>query len=115
MKRILAKLSAILGICLLLTACASTDGFSVSMPSMQQAEYLYHHQMYKQAINALTLLANYGRADAQYALGYMYYQGLGTQKNAALARGWFERSAKQGYPKAIKALRMITLKRQDVY
>lgn len=110
------KCSIVLLIAILCTACATDqDGYAVKMPSMAQAHYLYQHQQYPEAIQALTLLANYGKADAQYALGYMYYEGQGTAKSYELARGWFERAAKQGNKKAAQALQMMAMSKHDVY
>ena len=48
-----------------------------------------------------------GDADAQYALGYMYYYGMGTVRDQDSAKLWIARSAAQGQPLAKRALAMI--------
>jgi DamX protein len=51
--------------------------------------------------------AERGDADAQYALGYMYYYGIGTVVDIKTARLWIAKSASQGQPLAKKALAML--------
>jgi DamX protein len=48
--------------------------------------------------------ADSGDADAQYALGYMYFYGIGTAPNLSKARYWIQKSASQGQMLAEKAL-----------
>ena len=43
---------------------------------------------------------------AEYALGYMYYYGIGAPKNLPEAKSWM-RLAAAGHPKAIEALRLL--------
>ena len=45
--------------------------------------------------------------DAEYALGYMYYNGIGTVKDTDTAVVWISRAASQGQPLAISALKTI--------
>jgi len=52
--------------------------------------------------------AEAGNADAQYALGYMYYYGMGTVQDRKTAMMWIRRSANQGQPLAKKALGMMS-------
>ncbi len=52
--------------------------------------------------------ASGGDADAQYALGYLYFYGKnGAPKDAALAKIWIEKAAKQKQVQAVKALALI--------
>ncbi len=44
--------------------------------------------------------AGYGKADAQFQVGYAYDVGIGVTKDAAKAIEWFEKSAAQGYSRA---------------
>ncbi len=44
---------------------------------------------------------------AQYALGYMYYYGLGIAKDQDIARSWITKAAKQNYWPAMEALSSI--------
>ena len=47
--------------------------------------------------------------DAQYALGKMYWEGLGVPKNPQTAEKWMRKSAAQGYQKAIQGIRTMGL------
>jgi TPR repeat protein len=50
----------------------------------------------KKALEKFTPLAKQGNADAQYNLGYMYYNGNGVNQNFTEAKRWMELAAKQG-------------------
>ncbi len=62
---------------------------------------------YHQAFLQLQPLAVKQNPDAQYAVGYMYYYGLGTSQNTTIALKWLESAAAQGQPQAKQALDMI--------
>jgi len=62
---------------------------------------------YNCSINKIQSAAENGSADAQYALGYMYYYGIGTVKDKQTADLWIQRSAAQGQPLAKKAWTLI--------
>lgn len=51
----------------------------------------------EQLFMAQERLAKKGRADAQYYLGEMYEQGLGTAQNLDTAFKWYKNSADQGH------------------
>lgn len=48
----------------------------------------------------LLIAANQGDAEAQFAIGYGYAQGLGVQKDLAEAARWWRKAADQGNPAA---------------
>jgi TPR repeat protein len=48
-----------------------------------------------------------GNHSAQYAVGYMYYSGLGTPQDDALAFHWLTKAAKGGNQNAAVALQQI--------
>jgi septal ring-binding cell division protein DamX len=48
-----------------------------------------------------------GDADAQYALGYMYYYGQNVTRSGKQARLWIGRAAAQNHQQASKALKMM--------
>lgn len=52
--------------------------------------------------------AQSGNPDAQYALGYMYYYGIGTVRDPQTARLWIKKAAAQGQPLAIRASRLMS-------
>jgi uncharacterized protein len=66
----------------------------------QSAAKAYVAKDYDKAIVEFRGLAELGHADSQYALGVMYYQGLGASKNSLLAYGWIRLAADAGNTKA---------------
>ena len=64
-------------------------------------------QKYDCSTNKIESAAETGEPDAQYALGYLYYYGIGTKKDLDVARLWIRKAAAQGQPLAIKALQMM--------
>jgi len=72
-----------------------------------QAQTSYLQGYYDQALAPLSKLAREDNAEAQYALGYMYFYGLGTKKNDYLARRLIQHSADLGYPPAQQAIALI--------
>jgi TPR repeat protein len=73
----------------------------------QRGQHAFVQQDYHRAFSQLIEPAQYSYPKAQYAVGYMYYFGLGTQQNDYLARLWFYRAAHLGNKKAIAALSAI--------
>jgi|GEM_PF-1446405 len=51
--------------------------------------------------------ASAGDPDAQYALGYMYFYGVGTVRDPETAMLWINRAASQGQPLAMRAQKML--------
>ncbi len=101
------KMLFLLLINVLLVACA-TQGVNTVEPipraSMAQVQVSYDSGNYQQALEDLSILAIEGDAEAQYALGYMYYHGQGTEQNIDLAKGWFQEALDGGLSKAQQAL-----------
>ena len=64
-------------------------------------------QDYTKAFEWYQKAANQGDADAQYNVGYMYYQGQGVAKNFAKAIEWFKKAASQGNEDAADLLNTI--------
>jgi septal ring-binding cell division protein DamX len=62
---------------------------------------------YNCSVSRVQTAAENGDADAQYALGYMYYYGVGTVRDQDSAKLWISRSAAQGQPLAKSALAML--------
>src|SRR3990167_5127501 len=59
------------------------------------------------SLERVQVAAENGSADAQYALGYMYFYGIGTVQDKQTASLWIQRSAAQGQPLAKKAWTLI--------
>ena len=114
MKNITLKMKAyfifILMLLVSLTGCASKQARSsqaVPPPTLDIAQNNFRAGEYSKALSQLTFLAINDDREAQYALGYMYYYGLGTTENIDIARGWFRESAAAGFKQAEQALKQI--------
>ncbi len=100
-RKITVLLSALV-CCLLLSSCGHSN-HSVTAT----AEYDFRHGNYALAFEKLWWPAHRCDPRAQYAIGYMYYYGLGTILDQDLARIWFRRSADAGFPAAVRAYARI--------
>ena len=58
----------------------------------------YQNGDYATALRELKPLAEQGHGDAQYRLGYMYYEGNGVPQNYKEAAYWWRKAAEQGDP-----------------
>ena len=96
-----------------LVGCATSTkklslGYSVKPVSqLEKATAAYSRKDYPLAAELLEPLANEGDGYAQYALGYMYYNGLGVPRNQQRAHQLLNASASNGNKNAIEALRLI--------
>ncbi len=89
---------------LLLQACSTATTSKALTKGVNEFDY----QQYQAAFTDLLPLAEQGNAQAQYAVGYLYYNGLGVVKDFKSAVFWFNKAADQGNAKAKKALAMIS-------
>ncbi len=64
-------------------------------------------QKYGCSLDRVQQAAESGDPDAQYALGYMYYYGIGTIRDSQTADLWIKKAASQGQPLAVKAERLL--------
>ncbi|MFT4060396.1 MAG: SEL1-like repeat protein [Legionella sp.] len=62
---------------------------------------------YRTAFVRLKPLAKKGQADAQYAVGYMYYYGKGVVEDRKKAWFWITAAANAGQPDALVAAKML--------
>lgn len=74
---------------------------------LSQGKRSFEKGAYKDAMKQLFPLAAAGNAEAEYAVGYMYYYGYGVKRNLTSGKFWIGRSAKQKYQPAIDALKII--------
>lgn len=86
---------------LVLTACASTGQI------LKRSQANFREGNYTEAFEKLQPLAEKDNPDAQYAIGYMYYYGKGTEKDIVQAQKWIRNAANQGQPQAIKAMSLL--------
>ncbi len=67
------------------------------------------------SFDQIKMAAESGDADAQYALGYMYYYGKsGATKDIIEAKKWIGKAAAQKQPQAVKALALMNRQQSKV-
>ena len=93
---------------LLLASCAHgpTSATSKAAAGSACSQNIYL-QKYGCSLERIEREAKSGDADAQYALGYMYYYGINTVRDTQTARLWIQRAAEQGQPLAKRALKLM--------
>jgi len=106
-KSILAALLTVL----LVTGCASSPKQEDIDPAQEtanemfeQAREAYRDFDYQKTTTLLNTMAAQGNANAQYALGYMYYYGFGVAHDETIALEWIKKAAANGHPDAVIAL-----------
>ena len=62
---------------------------------------------YQSSFDRVKSAAQEGNPSAQYALGYLYFYGIGTARNPKAAKVWILRAAAKGHPLAIKAKQLL--------
>lgn len=82
----------------------------VHAPRMLHAGYDEGYQaaskgLYKVALAEFQKAAEKGDARAQYSLGVMYLDGIGTQKDKKEAMRWLKKAADQKHPLAIETIK----------
>jgi len=105
-KQVLPSILATFSKGIILLSLVMTGCKNVS-PGINTAEKYYLEHNYTKAYEKLLPLAYDNDPEAQYALGYIYFYGLGVAKDEDLARYWIEASAKQENPYAKESLKMI--------
>ncbi len=102
--RLLKLLTPIL-LALLIAGCAGGP----ANQALLRGKQAFLQQNYGTAFIDLSRAANYADPNAEYALGYMYYYGLGTPRNEPQAYYWFTKAASWGQCQAKTALAMLQL------
>lgn len=108
--RLLLKLSGAMLVIIAVASCSSTSrNGAVShsfkgTPACQRNAFL---QKYDCSLDQIETAAQQGDPDAQYALGYMYFYGIGTVRDVDAAKLWIRRAAAQGQPLALKATHIL--------
>src|SRR6187431_3039731 len=107
----ISKIIALCALTLTLVACQSAKITTSPPPpknlTTAQLSYLaqgkryFEDGYYKKAMKELLPLACDGNAEAQYAVGYMYYYGYGVKQDTDIGFFWIKRSADQGFEPAI--------------
>ena len=96
-----------------LSACQNEkddeDELNVKSPQLTKAETAFSEGEYETAVAYLLPLAQQGDPDAQYALGYALYEGLGVPQDRMQAYFWIQESARQGNSSALLALEIFEM------
>ena len=88
----------------MLSACAHSQSVSEAHTSCADNPYL---QKFDCSLSAVQQAAMQGDADAQYALGFMYYNGIDTTADKSAAMIWIHKAAVAGQPLALQAQREL--------
>ncbi len=94
----------VIGSSLLLSGCIHTQD---AANAFTQGQMAYKQQNYRSAFIKLIKAANYGNTNAQYAVGYMLYNGIGIKRDQTTALIWLNKAAKKGNYRAIDALEKL--------
>jgi TPR repeat protein len=89
----------IMGCCL--TAC------SLNTLNLREGIHDFKQQNYRSAFVRLMPEAEKGNAEAQYAIGYMYYYGEGVVEDKKKATKWIHKAAEAGQKDAIAAAKLL--------
>ena len=120
MINLLSSLALILWFTASLSACTTTTktlttDISVApaapvatVSQIDEAKRAFSQKNYTLAASLLEPMATEGDGNAQYALGYLYFNGMGVPRDKAKAIRWFRESASKGNKNAIEAIRMIS-------
>ena len=99
----LKKIFLFAAIAILLSACAISPGIEL----LKRGQAAYEMQDYHTAFKLLLASAQNNNLTAEYAVGYMYYYGIGTNRDPYLAVMWFQKAAHHHQPDAMRALYLI--------
>lgn len=105
-KKVLSKF-AVCASLMLLTACAHKNSFNTTTIPAKACATNHFLQRYNCSLAAVEQAAERGDPDAEYALGYMYFYGIGTVQDRQTGILWIRRAAEQGQPLAIAAVNII--------
>ncbi len=100
-----ARLIVLTGSLALLLGCAASGGGTPGdAERFERGKQAYLDERYSQAFELLLREAEDGNHEAQYTVGYMYYQGQGVSQNDQAALRWIQASASGGHARAVEAL-----------
>ena len=97
---------------LLIVICLwAPTGRAEDLPTANDA---FERGEYVTALELYETLAGQGNAEAQFQLGLMYEQGLGTDADRQTAQRYYQQAAEQQSPQALDALGTLYLKGEGV-
>lgn len=95
---------------LLLLFCALFFSACTAYKATQHLHYAkinFNEGNYQEAFHSLLPIAVNGNEEAQYAVGYMYYYGLGVKEDNESGFFWMKLAAEHHNTKAIQAINLI--------
>lgn len=95
------KLALLCSLLLFAVSCVTQINFQEGIAN-------FRAENYREAFIRLKPEAQKGQPDAQYAVGYMYYYGVGVIQDRKAAWVWINRAAHAGQSDAIEALRILS-------
>lgn len=102
-------------VCFYLVAGMLISACVIHNSAFEAAQRSYEQHDYSQAFEQLWIPARQQDPRALYAMGYMYYYGIGTDKDQDLGRGLINRAAVMKYPPAIEAMNLIMAAKHTQY
>lgn len=102
-----SKLFSLTAVLVLVITSSLMTGCITPQVRLAKAKQSFEEQNYRQAYHRLKPLAERGMPDAQYALGFQYYYGLGVMENKPLGIQWIEKAAAGGSQEAVRALTLM--------
>lgn len=95
--------------CTILLSCsmALLASCSTNKSTSFKTEKSAQKQRYAMSFNEIKTAALKNDADAQYALGFMYYYGKQVPRDMGAAKKWIRKAANQGQPRAITAMKLM--------
>jgi TPR repeat protein len=90
--------------CLLSLALAACATNPATQSELAQGKRYFDQGYYKRSMQTLLPLACDGNAEAEYAVGYMYYYGYGVAQDTDVGYFWINRSAQKGFAPAKEAI-----------
>lgn len=103
MSKLAGKIALVVLLSFFLQSCSSVR----QSQELQLGKNDFGSGDYKKSFHELLPLAAEGNPEAEYAVGYMYYYGLGVTQDAESGSFWMKKSAAHKYEPAVKALEMI--------
>lgn len=97
---------------ILLLSCTVLLVMQSAWAKEAQKEGEFSLQQFGMSLAQIKKAAADGDADAQYALGYMYYYGKDVTKDQQAAAFWIGKAAAQGQPQAVKAQQLLSFSSQ---
>ena len=103
-----ALLASVVALPLVMTGCSSRHYSGNDQVAPHLCEKNAFLRKYNCSLSAIERAASNGDPDAQYALGYMYFYGVGTIRDTEAATLWIDRAAAQGQPLAKRAQSLMS-------